>query len=278
MGKGPFGTLQSGVIPIPILGGVGLVPDDTALRTVVRHLVLSDLSDAIRLVKLGIHAIIALVGIVLFDGEGVVDLRAVRQVVTRRSLGFDKPVRAEWQIRELERILGRIDVLIGVILRGGALVVLDAVGDCNGIAIGIRDVLSVAVASDGLQFPFTARQYPHPVRGIDLAPADPTVRRIGDRVIAQRRSIGLRNGRVMILLDGERIGLFELHVPVRSPILLQIICSIAQTFDQELTIFGILVDSGIVSNHSHILSLEFGIVAVGNGIRNLAPHAFLRSG
>ena len=82
----------------------------------------------------------------------------------------------------------------------------------------------------------------------------------------------------MILLDGERIGLFGLHVPVRSPILLQIICSIAQTFDQELTIFGILVDSGIVSNHSHILSLEFGIVAVGNGIRNLAPHTFLRSG
>ena len=82
----------------------------------------------------------------------------------------------------------------------------------------------------------------------------------------------------MIPLDDERIGLFGLHIPVRSLILLQIICSIAQTFDQELTIYGILVDSEIVSDHSHIHSLEFGIVAVGNGIRNLAPHAFLRSG
>ena len=220
MGKGPFGALQSGVIPFPFLGGVGLVPDDTALRTVVRHLVLSDLST-VRL-KLGIHAVIALVGIVLFDGEGVVHRCAIGQVVAVRSLGLDKPVLTERQIRELERTLGRIDVLIGVILRGGALVgaVSNVASALNIVAVGI------------LQFPLAARQHRQLVRGIDLAPADPTVRRIGDRVIAQRRSIGLlRNGRVMILLDDERIGLFGLHIPVRSLIFLQIICSIAQTFD-----------------------------------------------
>ena len=206
MGKGPFGTLQSGVIPIPILGEVGLVPDDTALRTVVRHLVLSDLSDVIRLVKLGIHAII-----VLGDGEGVVHRCAIGQVVAVRSLGLDKPVRAEWQIRELERILGRIDVLIGIILRGGALVGLDAVGDCNGLAIGTRDVLSVAVA-DGLQFPFTARQYRHPVRGIHFAPTDRAVRLVGNRIAVHSTGVLTvilvdRNGRLSVRNDGERVGL-----------------------------------------------------------------------
>ena len=271
MGKGPFGTLQSGVIPFPFLGGVGLVPDDTALRTVVRHLVLSDLSDAIRLAKLGIHAVI----IVLVDGEGVVDLRAVRQIVTLRSLGLDKPVRTERQICELERILGRIDVLIGVILRGGALVgaVSNVASALNIVAVGI------------LQFPLAARQYRHPVRGIDLAPADPTVRRIGDRyVVAQHSTGGLsiidgnRNGRLLIIDDVESVSLTGLHISVRSLVLFQPILSFTQVLDLELARIVVLIKQSVVFDYRDVLSLELRIVAVSNRsiVRNLAPLTFFR--
>ena len=197
LGKGPFGTLQSGVIPIPILGGVGLVPDDTALRTVVRHLVLSDLSDAIRLVKLGVHAVI-----VLFDGEGVVHRCAIGQVVAVRSLGLDKPVRAEWQICQPERSFTRIHVVVRIVQRGGTLVgaVSNVASALNIVAVGI------------LQFPLAARQHRQLVRGIHFAPTDRTVRLVGNRIAVHSTGVLTvilvdRNGRLSVRNDGERVGL-----------------------------------------------------------------------
>ena len=78
------------------------------------------------------------------------------------------------------------------------------------------------------------------------------------------------------IVDCECVGFLGLRIPVRGLILLQIIRSVAQALDHELSIQGILIGCGVVGDHGHVLSCEPGVAVVCNGIRDFAPCIFGR--